>query len=178
MDDEAKSYSLPDASRLTGLSVDALRKRIERQGRRSSLRGARSNEDGQWHVWLTDRDIDRLRSRTARDGLGLSEDGPPDESRTINALEGELGTVREALARERERADRSEARAEELREQREAARTEADRLRAELEEARIAAWEGAATLREEREEARIRAARLEGELEALRRPWWKRLIGQ
>jgi hypothetical protein len=49
MDDEAKPYLLTDASGLTGLSVEALRKRIERK----SLRGTRSNEDGQWRVWLT-----------------------------------------------------------------------------------------------------------------------------
>ncbi len=43
MDDEAKPYLLTEASGLAGLSVDALRKRIERK----KLRRSRSNEDGQ-----------------------------------------------------------------------------------------------------------------------------------
>ena len=148
MDDEAKPYLLTEASRLTGLSVDALRKRIERK----KLRGTRSNEDGQWRVWLTSKDVETANSSQSVDKSGQGSDGPPDESRTIKALEGEAATLREALGRERERADRTEAAAV-------AARDLADRRLQEI-----------AELRE-------RAGRAEGEAAALRRPWWRKMLG-
>ena len=51
----------------------------------------------------------------------------PDESRTIKALEGEATALREALARERERADRAETAADAVPEMRErAARAEGE----------------------------------------------------
>ncbi len=67
----------------------------------------------------------------------------PGESRTIKALEGEAAALREALARERERADRAEAAAAvvpELRERAAAAEGEAKGLRLALEEARRPFW--------------------------------------
>ncbi len=98
--DQPKPYLLTEASGLTGLSVDALRKRILRR----KLRAHRSNEDGLWRVWLTEADIE-----TAKAGrlAGNDVDAPSEESRTISALEAEIGTLREALTRERERADRA-----------------------------------------------------------------------
>ena len=84
MDDEAKPYLLADASRLTGLSVDALRKRIVRK----KLRASRSNEDGQWRVWLTSKDVETAKSGRSTDKSGHDADGPLDENRTIKALEG------------------------------------------------------------------------------------------
>ena len=152
MDDEAKPYLLTEASRLTGLSVDALRKRIERR----RLRGSRSNEDGQWRVWLTSKDIE-----TAKAGQVL--DAPPDESRTIKALEGETAALREALARERERADKAER-------EREEARDEAKALAV---RAAVAETE-AKGLRERAERAETRADRAEAEA---RRPFWRRWLG-
>ena len=86
MDDEAKPYLLTEASGLTGLSVDALRKRIERK----KLRGSRSNEDGQWRVWLTARDVETARSGRLMDRSSQDVDGQPDESRAIKALEAEV----------------------------------------------------------------------------------------
>ena len=50
---EPKPYLLTEAASLTGLSVDALRKRILRR----KLRANKSNEDGLWRVWLTMADI-------------------------------------------------------------------------------------------------------------------------
>src|SRR5215212_7490201 len=91
MDDKAKPYLLTEASRLTGLSVDALRKRIERK----KLRGSRSNEDGQWRVWLTSKDVETAKSGRPADKSGPDVDGPPDESRTIKALEGIAAAFRE-----------------------------------------------------------------------------------
>jgi predicted nucleic acid-binding Zn-ribbon protein len=159
MDDEAKPYLLTEASGLTGLSVDALRKRIERKG----LRGSRSNEDKQWRVWLTSRDIEAAKAGRSMDKSSHGMDILTDEAGTIKVLESELRTVREALDRERERADWDASRAGEAER-----RLEEERTRAAIE---------VKTLREEREEARIRAARLEGELEAMRRPFWRRWIG-
>jgi chromosome segregation ATPase len=162
MDDEAKPYLLTEASRLTGLSVDALRKRIERK----KLHGSRSNEDGQWRVWLTSKDVETAKSGQTADKSGQDADGPLDESRTIKALEGEVVTLREGLARERERADRVEA------------ELSAERARAGQAE-------------REREEARVKAATAEGEVKGVRealdqarqeladarRPFWRRWIG-
>ena len=162
MDDESKPYLLTEASGLTGLSVDALRKRIERK----KLRGSRSNEDGQWRVWLTSKDVETAKSRQSADNSGQGSDSPPDESRTIKAFEGEAATLREALGRERERVARAESESATLREQ------------VESERARTAAAE------REREEARIRAAAAEGEAKGLRlaleraeRPFWRRWLG-
>jgi hypothetical protein len=162
MDDDAKPYLLSEASRLTGLSVDAIRKRIERR----TWRGSRSNEDGQWRVWLTSKDVRPDETGQLPDMSRQSLDAQLDESRTIKALESELATVREALTREKERADRA------------AGDAAIQQTRAEVAE-------------REREAARVAAAMAEGELkggkealaiarEALaeaRRPFWRRWIG-
>ncbi len=166
MDDEAKPYLLTEASGLTGLSVDALRKRIERK----SLRGSRSNEDGQWRVWLTSKDVEMAKSGRSLDKSGQDADGPTDESRTIKALEAEAAALRDALDRERERADRAEAKAE----------TESATLREQVESERARAGRAEA----EREAAKVAAASAEGEakglrlaLEEARRPFWRRWLG-
>ena len=157
MDDEAKPYLLTEASGLTGLSVDALRKRI-RRGKPETVKG----NDGLVRVRLTTADMEALRLAE-----GQPRPSPPDESgRTIAALEaerdaarlaaakaeGESGTLREQVGAERARADRAEAAGAE-------ARALADRRLLEV-----------AELRE-------RAGRAEGEAEALRRPWWRRWLG-
>src|SRR5215207_5776989 len=121
MDGEAKPYLLTEASGLTGLSVDALRKRIERK----KLRGSRSNEDGQWRVWLTSRDVE-----TAKSGRPVDKSGQDvDESPTIKALEAEAAGLRERLGR-------AEGESATLREQVESERTRSGRAEAERDAAR------------------------------------------
>jgi hypothetical protein len=101
--------------------------------------------------------------------LDIIPDGSADKAALLALTEraaqaeGEAMALREALSRERERADGAEERIQ-----------TAERR---LEEARIAAWEGSERLREEREEARIRAAKAEAALEELRRPFWRRWFG-
>jgi hypothetical protein len=162
MDDEAKPYLLTEASGLTGLSVDALRKRIERK----RLRGSRSNEDGQWRVWLTSRDIEAAKAGRSADKSSHGLDDYPDESRTIKALEAEAATLREAVGRERDRAERAEAQV--AAERARAGQVEADRDAARAEATR----------------AQVTAASAEGEVKGLRealaearRPFWRRWMG-
>src|SRR3954468_20545335 len=164
MDDEAKPYLLTEASGLTGLSVDALRKRIERK----RLRGSRSNEDGQWRVWLTSKDVETARAGRAADKSGQAADrvgrggaSRAEESLKVRTLEDSLDAVREDLSRERAHAAAAEGEGKALREER-------DRLLRERDAAQVEA----AALRAERETARIGAARAEAALEELRRPWW------
>lgn len=166
MDDEAKPYLLTEASGLTGLSVDALRKRIERK----KLRGTRSNEDGQWRVWLTSKDVETAKFGQVLDKSGQVSDGPPDESRTIKALEGEAAALRDALVRERERVDRAEA-------GRDAALAGEAKAREELAAlaVRVAVAETETkALRERAEKTEARADRAE---EEARRPFWRRWLG-
>jgi hypothetical protein len=95
----------------------------------------------------------------------------PDESRTINALDGEAAALREALVRERERADRVEA-------DRDAARALADRRGQEVVELRerVGQAEGeSGALREQvkaergrADQAEARAGRAEVERDAAR----------
>jgi chromosome segregation ATPase len=162
MDDEAKPYLLTEAASRTGLSVDSLRKRITRK----KLRASRSNEDGQWRVWLTDRDIETAKSRLVMDKPSRGMDGQPDESQTIKALGAEVAGLRE-------RAGRAEGESATLRERMESERARADRAEAERDAARA-----------EREAAKVAAASAEGEakglrlaLEEARRPFWRRWLG-
>lgn len=170
---EAKSYTLAEAASLTGLSVDALRKRILR----GKVRANKSNEDGLWRVWLAEADI------AASQELDL----PPDMSSQSSALQAELAAVREALDRERSRADQAEGEARAVRERMAAAemQLEAERIvsgqRAEevmAQRERVARAEGMAI------ELRKRISAVEGdreaaraELDAYRRaPWWRRML--
>jgi chromosome segregation ATPase len=162
MDDEAKPYLLTEAASLTGLSVDSLRKRITRK----KLRASRSNEDGQWRVWLTDMDVQTAKAGRLADKSSQTMDGQPDESRTIKALEAEAAALRE-------RAARAEGESATLRERMEAERARADRAEAEQDAARA-----------EREAAKVAAASAEGEAKGLRealaearRPFWRRWLG-
>jgi chromosome segregation ATPase len=169
MDDEAKPYLLTEASGLTGLSVDALRKRIERK----KLRGSRSNEDGQWRVWLTSRDVETAKSGRIVDKPGQDVDVQSDESRTIKALDAEAAALRE-------RVGRAEGESATLRERMESERGRADQ--AEARAGRAEAERDAA--RAEREAAKVAAASAEGEARGLRealaearRPFWRRWLG-
>jgi flagellar biosynthesis/type III secretory pathway protein FliH len=139
MDVETKPYLLTEAASLTGLSVDALRKRIARK----RLRGSRSNEDGQWRVWLTAHDVETAKLGQSMDKLGLPMDNAGqtvDESRTIKALEAALAEAREALTKERERANQVSAEREAARIAAAAAEGELKGLREALAEARRPFW--------------------------------------
>lgn len=164
MDEAAVPYTYRQAAEVLGIEAEAVRARLRRGALR---RGPRTN-DGRPTVLLSPADIETLRAgiRTAREESGAeagrtaeADSGRTEQSRTIRALEGEAAALRDALDRERERADKAEA--------------EAAGLRAEV-----------AAERERVGEARERAARLEGELqgvklalEAATRPWWRRWIG-
>ncbi|MFC7478091.1 hypothetical protein ACFQS7_27335 [Dankookia sp. GCM10030260] len=148
----------------TGLSVDALRKRI----RRGSLQTVKGN-DGLVRVRLTVADMDSLRLADGQPAPSLAEEsGQP-----IKVLEAAAAALHERAARaeaernaakaeaaaERERADKAEARAGQAEAEREAARAEATR-------------------------AQVAAASAEGEakglrlaLEEARRPFWRRWLG-
>src|SRR5690349_10607259 len=130
MGDEAKPYLLTEASGLTGLSVDALRKRIIRK----KLRASRSNEDGQWRVWLTSADVETAKSGRSADKPSQGIDGPVDESRTIKALEDAIGLLREQFGQDRTTLEAAvvelKARAERAEMEASAERARADRAEA------------------------------------------------
>jgi chromosome segregation ATPase len=160
---EPKSYLLTEAAELTGLSVPALRKRIVRK----TLRGFRSNEDGLWRVWLASDDIEAAKaSQSDRPDTGQSTARPVDENRTIKALEGEAAALREALERERRRADAAEAGQAEAHQQAHGARIQMDEARQQAQEASIRA----AVAEQE-------AKGLRELLEEARKPFWRRWIG-
>jgi chromosome segregation ATPase len=179
MSEQQGLFTLADASRLSGLSTEALQLRIKR-GKLAAEKG----NDGQPRVRLTAADLEEFRRQAGQQKSTLTRqdgdranalrvlDAAVDElreqaERERAALEGEATALRDALGRERERADRAEA-------EREAARAEtvAERARATKAEA-------------EREEARVRAASAEGEAKGLRlaldeakRPSWRKLLGR
>src|SRR3954452_8409685 len=147
-------YTLTEASRLTGRSVDALRQRAKR-GRLEMVKG----NDGLVRVRLTSADMTELRLDGAGDTDQSAASQDLDDNQTIKGLERELASQGEALSRERDRADRSEKEAAGLRE---------------LLEKRAEALT----------EALVRAAGAEGEarilkeaLEDARRPFWRRWLG-
>ena len=162
MDDEAKPYLLTEAAGLTGLSVDALRKRIERK----KLRGSRRQRGWAMACLVDGQGRRDGQVRTAMDRSSQDVDGQPDESRAIKALEAEVAGLRE-------RAGRAEGELATLRERMESERARADRAEAERDVARA-----------EREAAKVAAASAEGEarglrlaLEEARRPFWRRWLG-
>ena len=150
-------HDLPEAARLTGLTVDALRKRASR-GKIEQVKG----NDGTVRVRLTTADLaDIIRGASSR---GPDVSGHPDNpsgplpsvdvelhERAARA-EGEVSTLRDTLARVQRQAEAALAVAE--------------------------------TKREELTAALVKAARAEGEVEALRealaearRPVWRRWLG-
>jgi hypothetical protein len=162
MDEPPTPHTYEQAASALGIQAEAVRARLRRGALR---RGPRTN-DGRPTVLLSPADIltirASIRAHHPESGPEAAPDsaGRPDErDRTISALEADALTLREAIARERERADRSEVRAE------------TERTRAE---------EAARRLEEERargEAARVQAARAEAALEELRRPFWRRWFG-
>lgn len=167
MDDDPNPYTYDQAAAVLSIQAEAVRARL----RRGALRRGPKTNDGRPTVLLSTADIATIRAGVRMQPV---EPGPvtepagngrPDErERTIEALKGEATVLREALDRERGRADQAAVTEA-------AARSElaAERTRAAVAEAKLAAAD-AALARE-----RDRADKAEAET---RRPWWKRLIGQ
>ena len=171
-------YLLTEAAERTGLTVDALRKRI-RRGRLETVKG----NDGLVRVRLTSANMDALQLAE-----GQPRPSQADESgRTVAVLEaerdaarlaaakaeGESATLREQVESERARAGKAEAERDAARVEASAERGRADRAEGERDAARA-----------EREAARVAAAAEGGEARGLRealaeawRPFWRRCLG-
>lgn len=165
-----QTYTLNEAAQLTGLTVDALRQRIKRR----KLQAVRGN-DGLIRVRLTglvaqanetSQAAESLHSRLSRHDQTGDQVDPPSE-RTIRALEGEAAALRDALDRERTRADGAEAREAEARDLVEHRGNELARQGKEL---------TAALLRTAIAETEARGLR--EALELARRPAWRRWLGR
>ena len=201
--DGSQLHTLAEASRLTGLSVDALRQRAKR-GKLDTVKG----NDGLVLVRLTTADRETIRLATDRSPLPKVTSQVDQREQTIKALEGQVSSLDEALARERLRVDAAETRAElaerehgKARERAARAEGEAVGLRAALDAERHAASrerERADNAERRETEAQTLAERLgeqliktrdqvaeaEGEARALRdalaetkRPAWRRWLG-
>lgn len=117
---------------MTGLTVDALRKRASR----GKLEQVKDN-DGTVRVRLTTADLEAVQQEVP--GQARSDDGVAGQSGQrvqpypeVAGLREALATERDALARERQRADRAE-------EQEAAARARTDQAEREREDARVRA---------------------------------------
>ncbi len=177
--DPSSLYLLTEAAERTGLTVDALRKRI-RRGKLETVKG----NDGLVRVRITSADMEAL--RLADGQPGQPKPIHPDENdQTIKVLEAERDAarlaeakaeglaeaLRDALGRERERADRVEA-------DRDAARALADRRGREVVELRerVGQAEGESGAfreqvkaeRDRADQAEARAGRVEAERDAAR----------
>jgi hypothetical protein len=101
---EPRLLTLSEAADQTGLTVDALRKRIKR-GRLRSFRG----NDGLVRVRLSDADMEELKAdRPSSRPAGQLDEG----SAVVSALAAHNETLREQLMKTEQRADRAEERAE------------------------------------------------------------------
>jgi chromosome segregation ATPase len=147
---DSNLFPLTEAAERTGLSVDALRKRI-RRGRLETVKG----NDGLVRVRLTAADMDGLRL-----GEGQPTASHTDETGwTIKALQAEVAGLRE-------RADKAEAQVGRVKVALAAERDRATLAERERENARIAAATAEGEVRGLREA-----------LAEARRPWWRRLVG-
>jgi hypothetical protein len=105
MSDQPSLFLLMEAAERTGLSVDALRKRI-RRGRLETVKG----NDGLVRVRLTSADMEAL--RLADGQAGQARPSRRDENdRTIRALEDGAAILRERAEKAERRAERAEAEA-------------------------------------------------------------------
>lgn len=138
-------YDLPEAARLTGLTVDALRKRASR-GKLEQVKG----NDGTVRVRLTTADLAAIGREMSSPGPDLSGLAPPvgvELHERAAKAEGEAAVLREALGRVQQQADAFVAAAETRREELTAALVraataegEAKALREALAEARRPPW--------------------------------------
>lgn len=99
-------YTLAEASRLTGLSIDALRQRVKR----NKLEAVRGN-DGLVRVRLTTADREALRLAGTRQPDQPVAGQPDPKDQTIKVLQDNATSLQEALGRERARADQERDRA-------------------------------------------------------------------
>jgi hypothetical protein len=164
MSEQQGLFTLADASRLSGLSTEALRLRIKR-GKLAAEKG----NDGQPRVRLTAADLEEFRRQAGQQKSTLTrQDG--DKGNALRVLEAAVDALREQAGRERAAL---EGEAATLREQVATERGRADRAEAERDAARA-----------EREAAKVAAASAEGEAKGLRlaldearRPFWRRWWG-
>ena len=138
-------YDLPEAARLTGLTVDALRKRASR-GKLEQVKG----NDGTVRVRLTTADLAAIGRETSSHGPDMSGHSLAVDvelhERAAKA-EGEVAALRAAVARAQQQADAATAMAEARREEltgalvrAATAEGEARALREALAEARRPPW--------------------------------------
>jgi chromosome segregation ATPase len=171
MSEQQGLFTLADASRLSGLSTEALRLRIKR-GKLAAEKG----NDGQPRVQLTAADLEEFRRQAGQQKSTLTRQDD-DKANALRMLEAAVDALREQAGRDlaelRERAAKAEGESAILREQVESERGRADRA-----EARATKAEA------EREAAKVAAASAEGEvrglrlvLEEARRPFWRRWLG-
>ena len=150
---EAAYYTLDEASRLTGISPEALRKRWNR----GKLRGQKSKQDGKVRVWLDDEAVEAIREAGRPGG---QEDGQEsEEAIAVNALARVVETLEQQLARTHELLERQSASHEEaIRRERDRVdelRTTLDEVREEKERQRRSAGAQIRRLREELAEAQV-----------------------
>ena len=160
MSDPSSLHLLTEAAERTGLTVDALRKRI-RRGKLETVKG----NDGLVRVRLTTADVEALRLAEGQTGQPKSSQSNG-SGQTIKALEAEAATQRERADKAEQRAERAEGESATLREQVKSERERAGRAEAEREAARIAAASA---------EGEARGLRLA--LDEARRPFWRRWLG-
>src|SRR6476469_9238043 len=141
MSDPSNLYLLTEAALRTGLSVDALRKRI----RRGSLETVKGN-DGLVRVRLTTAEVDSLRLAEGQPTPSLADEN----GQTIKALEAAAAALHERAAKAE--AERNAAKAEAA-----AERARADKAEAERDATRVEAVR-----------AQVAAASAEGEVKGLR----------
>ncbi len=151
-------YELPEAAKLTGLTVDALRKRASR-GKLEHVKG----NDGTVRVRLTAADLDAIHREMSSHSPDLS--GLAELHERAARAEGEAAVLRDSLSRVQQQADAIAATAE--------ARLEA--LNAALLQAAIAE-ERASAAANRVMAAEARLVRTEAELADARRPWMERVI--
>ena len=171
MSEQQGLFTLADASRLSGLSTEALRLRIKR-GKLAAEKG----NDGQPRVRLTAADLEEFRRQAGQQKSTLTrQDG--DKANALRVLESAVDALREQAGRERAAL---EGEAAALRER----AAKADAESATLRERADRAEQRAAQAEREREAAKVAAASAEGEVKGLRlaleraeRPFWRRWLG-
>ncbi len=151
-------YDLPEAAKLTGLTVDALRKRASR-GKLEHVKG----NDGTVRVRLTAAALDAIHREGSSHSLDVS--GLAELHERAARAEGEAVTLRDSLARVQQQADTAAATAEVRLEALNAALVQT----AVAEERMVAAASRAAA-------AEVRLAMVEVALAEARTPWTVRII--
>jgi uncharacterized coiled-coil DUF342 family protein len=164
-------YTFEEASRMTGLSIAALRKRASRPGK-NRLETVTSNEDKLLRVRIDDRTIDALKRVEAGRSQNPADIARQDIVKLSSTLSKAVDVLQEQLAGLRSELDATRG---------EVAR---ERGRADMAEEKAAAAIAEAERRaEELSAAKEQLARAEGVLEGMQqmqqadaRSWWQRLL--